>query len=131
MAAVGSTERTIFADSMDLAPTIAHRISSWVRMIKEVSDRSKTNLHTEATRELINVAWDPGPEEWITLNTDGSFAAILGRAAAGGLARDSEGRCKFAYTMNLSSCFITRAEIRGAVEGMRRAWEVGFRKVAL
>ncbi|CAN1180946.1 Putative ribonuclease H protein At1g65750 [Linum perenne] len=33
--------------------------------------------------------------------------------------------------MNLGRCSITRAEIRGAVEGLRRAWEAGFRKVAL
>ncbi|CAN1256833.1 Putative ribonuclease H protein At1g65750 [Linum perenne] len=33
--------------------------------------------------------------------------------------------------MNLGSCSITRAEIRGAVEGLRRTWEAGFRKVVL
>ncbi|CAN1797111.1 Putative ribonuclease H protein At1g65750 [Linum perenne] len=80
---------------------------------------------------MTSVAWTPGPVGWITVNSDGSFDARLGRAAAGGLARDSEGRCRFAYTMNLGSCSITRAEMRGASEGLRRAWDVGFRRVEL
>ncbi|CAN1841153.1 Putative ribonuclease H protein At1g65750 [Linum perenne] len=80
---------------------------------------------------MTSVAWTPGPVGWITVNSDGSFDARLGRAAAGGLARDSEGRCRFAYTMNLGSCSITRAEIRGASEGLRRAWDAGFRRVEL
>ncbi|CAN1148279.1 Putative ribonuclease H protein At1g65750 [Linum perenne] len=31
--------------------------------------------------------------------------------------------------MNLGRCTITRAELRGAIEGIRRAWILGFRKV--
>ncbi|CAN1790040.1 Putative ribonuclease H protein At1g65750 [Linum perenne] len=33
--------------------------------------------------------------------------------------------------MNLGFCLITRAEIRGALEGLNRAWDAGFRKVFL
>ncbi|CAN1149060.1 hypothetical protein LINPERHAP2_LOCUS16812 [Linum perenne] len=72
----------------------------------------------------ISVAWEPGPAEWITLNSDGSFGARAGRATTGGLARDADGRCIFAYTMNLGNCSITRAEMRGAIEGLRRTWVV-------
>ncbi|CAN1809883.1 Putative ribonuclease H protein At1g65750, partial [Linum perenne] len=75
--------------------------------------------------------WEPGPVEWITLNLDGSFDAREGRATAGGLARDSIGRCAFAYTMNLGNCSITRAEMRGAIKGLRRAWDAGYRKVLI
>ncbi|CAN1333062.1 Putative ribonuclease H protein At1g65750 [Linum perenne] len=87
----------LFSGSTDSASTVTHRISSWVRMVTEVSNRSNSALPTSATRELIDVAWDPGPEGW----------------------------------MNLGRCSITRAEIRGAVEGLRRAWDMGLRKVAL
>ncbi|CAN1159427.1 hypothetical protein LINPERPRIM_LOCUS20463 [Linum perenne] len=31
--------------------------------------------------------------------------------------------------MNLGWCSITRAEMRGSIEGLRRTWEVGFRRV--
>ncbi|CAN1807701.1 hypothetical protein LINPERHAP1_LOCUS25132 [Linum perenne] len=36
-----------------------------------------------------------------------------------------------AYTMNVSPYFKTRADIRGAIEGLTRTWETGFRKVIL
>ncbi|CAN1822391.1 Putative ribonuclease H protein At1g65750 [Linum perenne] len=31
--------------------------------------------------------------------------------------------------MNLGICSITRAEIRGALEGIRRAWDAGYRRI--
>ncbi|CAN1746080.1 Putative ribonuclease H protein At1g65750 [Linum perenne] len=54
-----------------------------------------------------------------------------GQAAAGGLIRDASGNCILAYTMNLGVCSITRAEICGALEGVRRAWEAGYRKLVV
>ncbi|CAN1187226.1 Putative ribonuclease H protein At1g65750 [Linum perenne] len=33
--------------------------------------------------------------------------------------------------MNLGSCSMTRAEMRGAIEGLRRTWDAGYRKVIL
>ncbi|CAN1179618.1 Putative ribonuclease H protein At1g65750 [Linum perenne] len=54
---------------------------------------------------------------------------FAGKAAAGGLLRDREGNCIQAYALNLGACSITRAEIRGALEGIRRAWSEGFRSV--
>ncbi|CAN1833322.1 Putative ribonuclease H protein At1g65750 [Linum perenne] len=121
----------IFAGSNELAPVVARRTHNWVVMVNEASGRCSRHLPSVHTRRLANVAWTPGPPEWITLNTDGSFDARRGRAAAGGLARDSYGRCRFAYTMNLGSCSITRAEMRGATEGLRRAWDAGYRRVVL
>ncbi|CAN1331264.1 Putative ribonuclease H protein At1g65750 [Linum perenne] len=67
----------------------------------------------------------------MTLNSDGSVDRARGKVTAGGLIRNAEGRCLLAYTMNLGTCSITRAEIRGAIEGLHRAWEAGFRNVVL
>ncbi|CAN1281787.1 Putative ribonuclease H protein At1g65750 [Linum perenne] len=33
--------------------------------------------------------------------------------------------------MNLGYCSITRVEMRGAIEGLKRCWEVGYREVIL
>ncbi|CAN1787029.1 Putative ribonuclease H protein At1g65750 [Linum perenne] len=63
--------------------------------------------------------------------SDGSVEATGGRTAAGGLLRNSHGRCLLAFTMNLGRCSITRAEIRGAIEGLNCMWDAGFRKVIL
>ncbi|CAN1149061.1 hypothetical protein LINPERHAP2_LOCUS16812 [Linum perenne] len=109
---------------MDSAPAITRRSFSWVRMVTDVADRRRKNLTLAPAKRTISVAWEPGPAEWITLNSDGSFGARAGRATTGGLARDADGRCIFAYTMNLGNCSITRAEMRGAIEGLRRTWVV-------
>ncbi|CAN1175301.1 Putative ribonuclease H protein At1g65750 [Linum perenne] len=77
------------------------------------------------------IAWDPGPPGWLSLNTDGSFDRNRQGATTGGLLRDEYGRCLFAFTMNLGLCSITRAELRGAVEGLKRAWEAGYRRIML
>ncbi|CAN1131367.1 Putative ribonuclease H protein At1g65750 [Linum perenne] len=79
----------------------------------------------------IEVSWKAGPEEWFTLNSDGSVLGHRGRSAAGGLIRDSSGNCVQAFTMNLGVCTITRAEICGVLEGVRRAWEAGYRKLEI
>ncbi|CAN1126038.1 Putative ribonuclease H protein At1g65750 [Linum perenne] len=80
---------------------------------------------------MADIHWDPGPEGWVVLNSDGSAYRLTGRATAGGLVRDSEGRGMLAYSMNLGRCSITRAEMRGAIEGLRRAWDAGHRNVIL
>ncbi|CAN1133384.1 Putative ribonuclease H protein At1g65750 [Linum perenne] len=67
----------------------------------------------------------------MTMNTDGAVDPMSGRATAGGLIRDEAGHCVAAFTMNIGCCSITRAELRGAVMGLRTAWDLGFRKVEL
>ncbi|CAN1829647.1 Putative ribonuclease H protein At1g65750 [Linum perenne] len=105
-----------------------------IRNLKQVtlaSKREGTTIGNEARNFLFDVRWEPGPEGWMVLNSDGSVNQQTGRAAAGGVVRDSEGRCLLAYSMNLGCCSITRAEIRGAIEGLVRVWDAGFRKVVL
>ncbi|CAI0400893.1 unnamed protein product [Linum tenue] len=41
------------------------------------------------------------------------------------------GRCEGAFTCNLGVCSITRAELKGAAEGLELAWHKGYRKVEL
>ncbi|CAN1732206.1 Putative ribonuclease H protein At1g65750 [Linum perenne] len=88
-------------------------------------------VHVIRDCKSVNVAWDPGPADWITINSDGSFDPSSGRATAGGQARNSDGRCMFAFTTNLGNCSIMRARMRGAIEGLTRAWNAGYRKVLL
>ncbi|CAN1131368.1 Putative ribonuclease H protein At1g65750 [Linum perenne] len=91
----------------------------------------ETVSHVLQRGRRIEVSWKAGPEEWFTLNSDGSVLGHRGRSAAGGLIRDSSGNCVQAFTMNLGVCTITRAEICGVLEGVRRAWEAGYRKLEI
>ncbi|CAI0449506.1 unnamed protein product [Linum tenue] len=80
-------------------------------------------------RTEVEISWKPPPPEWVTLNSDGSVLTDSGHAAAGGLIRDHTGRCLTAFAYNLGACSITRAELRGAVEGLQLAWNMGYRRV--
>ncbi|CAN1218807.1 Putative ribonuclease H protein At1g65750, partial [Linum perenne] len=99
----------IFSDSRASTAAIAIRSANWARQIKVALERD-------------NVAFGDG---------DGSADRRIGRATAGGILRDSEGRGLLAFSMNLGRCSITRAEMRGAIEGLRRTWDAGHRNVIL
>ncbi|CAN1777552.1 Putative ribonuclease H protein At1g65750 [Linum perenne] len=78
-----------------------------------------------------DIAWEPGPPEWVVLNTDRSVLPQSESAAAGGLIRNEVGFCSSAFAVNLGKCSITRAELRGAIIGLEQAWEAGHQKVAV
>ncbi|CAN1149848.1 hypothetical protein LINPERPRIM_LOCUS18529, partial [Linum perenne] len=55
----------------------------------------------------------------ITLRLIGSVDYRAGKATTGGLTSGrANGRCLLAYFMNLGACSITRAEMRGVIEGL-------------
>ncbi|CAN1181654.1 Putative ribonuclease H protein At1g65750, partial [Linum perenne] len=123
--------KRIFSGNSASAQQVAYQADSWVRMVAEAATRSKSISVNHNTRLQVEIAWRPGLGGAVTLNSDGSVDRARGKATAGGLIRNAEGRCVLAYTMNLGTCSITRAEMRGAIEGMHRAWEAGFRNVVL
>ncbi|CAN1121631.1 Putative ribonuclease H protein At1g65750 [Linum perenne] len=119
----------LFAGSVEGANAIAARCLCWEGKVGEALNFERDCLESGRKNRQIQVAWQAGPEGWLIVNTDGSVQGINGKAAAGGLLRDEAGNCLFAFAINLGNCSITRAEIRGALEGIRAAWREGFRKV--
>ncbi|CAN1161711.1 Putative ribonuclease H protein At1g65750 [Linum perenne] len=77
------------------------------------------------------IGWRLGDEGWYTLNTDGSLIPTTSSAAAGGVIRDDQGRFVLAFSSNLGSCSIVRAEIWAILEGMVLAWDKGIRKLRI
>ncbi|CAN1787197.1 Putative ribonuclease H protein At1g65750 [Linum perenne] len=87
-------------------------------------DESLSHVLRDCLNCLVN--WDPGPANWMVVNTDGAMNLQSGKAAAGGLIRDELRHCFKAFSINLGACSITRAEMRGAIAGLRFAWDLGF-----
>ncbi|CAN1150941.1 Putative ribonuclease H protein At1g65750 [Linum perenne] len=84
----------------------------------------------ERRRETL-LKWIPAPDDWFTVNCDGSVLQPHGLAAAGGIIRNNMGRKLGVFAANLGSCSIMRAELRAAKLGLELAWEIGARKVHL
>ncbi|CAN1157083.1 Putative ribonuclease H protein At1g65750 [Linum perenne] len=104
---------------------------AWTRTVAVAGIRDARTQNGRDSREQVEIAWDPGPPGWTTVNTDGAVNQSSGKAAAGGLARNSSGQCLGAFAMYIGYCSITRAELRGAIQGLRLAWEIGVRRVVL
>ncbi|CAN1233455.1 Putative ribonuclease H protein At1g65750, partial [Linum perenne] len=118
---------SIFAGCADGPSSVAFKIIRWRETVQRAMERDGSILVDSNSRRMAEVAWQAGPTGWVTLNSDRSV--IRGKAATGGIIRDNYGNCLIAYTMHLGACSITRAEIRGALEGLNRVWEAGYRKV--
>lgn len=54
-----------------------------------------------------------------------------GMSTAVGVVRDSDGNWITDFAHNIGRCSVSRAELWGVLNGMKNAWNYGFRKVIL
>ncbi|CAN1808037.1 Putative ribonuclease H protein At1g65750 [Linum perenne] len=121
----------VFNGNQESPRELASKISAWVNTIRSAV-QEKGPMDPAGSRKVrSDIAWEPGPDEWVVLNTDGSVLHNSKSAAAGGLIRDDSGRFLAAFSVNLGRCSITRAELRGLITGLDLAWDRGWRKVAV
>ncbi|CAN1165414.1 Putative ribonuclease H protein At1g65750 [Linum perenne] len=120
----------VFSNTRTTAANLAFRIQSWTKSIADARTRENSlSVPAPTTTKPSYISWKPGPEDWITLNTDGAVNQASRRATAGGLLRNEAGYCLMAFSANLGICSITRAEMRGAIIGLKIVWDLGFRRV--
>ncbi|CAN1122620.1 Putative ribonuclease H protein At1g65750 [Linum perenne] len=84
----------------------------------------------ERRRDTL-ISWILPPDDWLKINTDGSVTQPHSHAAAGGIIRNSQGRDLLAFSANLGSCSIMRAELRATEIDLEQAWTLGAKKVLL
>ncbi|CAN1147354.1 Putative ribonuclease H protein At1g65750 [Linum perenne] len=89
------------------AQATAYRIASWVKTVEDSLSRDQ-RLGGQPVHERSNLERGCG---------------------GGGLVRNSSGHCLLAFTANLGSCSITRAELWGILIGLRLAWNAGYKKI--
>ncbi|CAN1171504.1 Putative ribonuclease H protein At1g65750, partial [Linum perenne] len=125
-----SEDEWIFSGTVSTATSTARRIQVWNLVVNSATDHHDLITKANPAKTRVDIAWEPGEEGWVILNTDGSVQAAGNKAAAGGVIRSSEGRYLHAFCTNLGKCSIMRAELRGLNIGLNMAWEHGFRKVS-
>ncbi|CAN1849082.1 Putative ribonuclease H protein At1g65750 [Linum perenne] len=119
----------VFSANFQSPAVVAARISSWKKTVDNAINLEMGLGPQNISRTITEVEWDPGPEDWITLNTDGSVLQPSGIATIGGLIRNHLGFCSLAFSGKLGICSITRAELRAILQGLDYAWNGGHRKV--
>ncbi|CAN1138684.1 Putative ribonuclease H protein At1g65750 [Linum perenne] len=121
----------IFADiTTNSASLIAH-IRTWELMIRPAIQRDSSLGVDKASKTQVEVPWRPVPDDWMTMNSDGSVRRESDIVTGGGLVRNSLGICSLAFTINIGKCSITRAEIKAAITSFELTWEVSHRRVQL
>ncbi|CAN1131441.1 Putative ribonuclease H protein At1g65750 [Linum perenne] len=122
----------IFEDKPATSDQLRLRVLHWIAGVRETMRAdSQVTSKGGSRRTDTHISWRAGPDDGITVNTDGSVLQPHSRAAAGGIIRTSLGRPVSIFAANLGRCSIMRAELRAAEFGLRIAWDRGFRKVHL
>ncbi|CAN1757948.1 Putative ribonuclease H protein At1g65750 [Linum perenne] len=103
----------IFEGADQPALSLVRKITNWSVVVSKAAGRLNQSRLLNKGKARVDIAWEPGPAGWLVLNTDGSVINPSGIAAAGGVIRDELGRCSLAFSSNVGSCYITRAELRG------------------
>ena len=75
--------------------------------------------------------WQPPGVGCVKLNTDAVCKLPMYLAAAGGLIRDNLGRWLLGFMYNIGACTPLEAELWAILEGLRVAWNAGYRNVLL
>ncbi|GLU24096.1 hypothetical protein SLE2022_400600 [Rubroshorea leprosula] len=83
------------------------------------------------TRAPRWVSWNPPPHPYLKLNTDGSHNHHSGKAAAGGLIRDHNGRWVHGFAVNVGLTTSFLAELWGCREGLKLAHSLGIQQLVL
>ncbi|CAI0374065.1 unnamed protein product [Linum tenue] len=110
---------------------LAGRIKQLCSQVSLAFKASQSVTGCESKRSTQLISWKRPPSGWASLNTDGSVLLSQNKAAAGGVIRREDGRMLRAFSVNLGGGSITHAELAGIDQGMRLAWEMGIRKLAV
>ncbi|CAN1848948.1 hypothetical protein LINPERHAP1_LOCUS39118 [Linum perenne] len=65
----------IFSGTDSPAASIARQIQIWCMTVSSAVDHQELIAKPNPVRTRANIAWEPGEEGWVILNTDGSVQA--------------------------------------------------------
>jgi ribonuclease HI len=88
------------------------------------------NVMNSSSRTTRQVGWFPPCVGWVAVNTDGA-KSMSHSSGCGGLVHGSMGEWLGGFAKGLGECSIEMAELWGAWEGLKLAWELGFKHVEL
>jgi ribonuclease HI len=108
-----------------------HSVQFVLQRCREYKNANKSKrIVTDRPRSTVWIGWKPPTNGWIKLNTDG---ACKGRTTAGcgGVMRNSSGVWIGGFAKHVGVCSAFTAELWGVLEGLKYAWDRGFKFVEL
>ncbi|CAN1152791.1 Putative ribonuclease H protein At1g65750 [Linum perenne] len=93
----------IFDNKLVTSDQLRLRVLHWTAGVRETMNaESRVLSEVVVRRRETLLRWIPAPDEWVTVNCDGSVLQPNGLAAAGGIIRNSSGRRLGVFTANLA-----------------------------
>ncbi|XP_072076475.1 uncharacterized protein [Arachis hypogaea] len=121
--------KKIFAPPFKRPPKTECIIMDYIQRLDKAF--KKENLIQNVRKREILIGWSPPSELWIKINVDGPACVTTGRAGCGGIIRNYQGRWLAGYMMNIGTCSAFKAELWGVFQGLKMAWDLGFKKAIL
>ena len=82
-------------------------------------------------KEVKFIRWERPSNGWWKMNVDEAASCASGRAGAGDILRDSQGRWKAYFTVSTRLINNMTADLWGILKGIEMAWNSGERRVIL
>ncbi|EEF43401.1 conserved hypothetical protein [Ricinus communis] len=103
-----------------------HQILAYHQEIEKANITNGGLNHNTTVRTPVSLCWNPPPSSFFKLNTDGVVHQSSGHGYVGGLIRDTNGRWVAGFSINISLCSITCAELWGVYQGLMLANRLGI-----
>lgn len=101
----------------------------WVDLINKAFESLGSKNENRGNSDLLYIRWKTPNLGWIKVNTGVTMDPCSSSVACGGFLRDSNGIWKRGFAKKLGRCSIFKAELWGILEGLKLAWDLGFRKI--
>jgi hypothetical protein len=89
-------------------------------VLGQEGSRRKPNLPDDGRGTRVQQIWRRPPQDWVKVNTDAAFCEASGKASAGIVVRDSQGRVILTTWRVLRGCAsLDQAEVEVVLEGLR------------
>lgn len=95
------------------------------------SSQTKFSPAQLTPKVMIDVAWQPAGDGWLTLNTDGAARSNGSSSGCGGVLRNGQGVWLGGFSRRTGDASPYVAELWGVWEGLRLAWSMGFTNIEL
>ncbi|KAK2422059.1 Polynucleotidyl transferase, ribonuclease H superfamily protein [Trifolium repens] len=102
-----------------------------LNMVQQYQLADTNNIALLAHHKVeVPIGWNRPEGDWIKLNTDGA-SRRNNSAGCGGLLRNSNGQWLGGFSRHLGTCNAYIAELWGVLDGLKLAYERGFKKIEL
>ncbi|CAN1177346.1 hypothetical protein LINPERHAP2_LOCUS33056 [Linum perenne] len=97
----------IFEDKLVTCDQLRLRVLYWIAGVRETMKADSQVASRGAPRRVeAHIGWKAGPQDCITINTDGSVLSPQSQAAAGGILRNNVGQPIHTFAAKLGRCSI-------------------------